>query len=88
MSDKVTEALRPSSKELDAQRIEIECVEPPKGGGEGDGYIVTVWPKPKKKDKEKEGNKSSPCCGSDWEPPVKRVFETEEATLDYIKKVL
>jgi len=40
-------ALRPTDKELDAERIEIECVEPPSGAGEG--YIVNVWPKGKGK---------------------------------------
>jgi hypothetical protein len=70
-------ALRPTEKELDAQRITIECVEPPNGGG--DGYIVTVCPKPSTK-KEKEAPYSV--------TEIKRVFASEEATLAYIKKVL
>lgn len=68
-----------SKKELDAQRIEIECVEPP--GGKNEGYVVQVWPKRKK---EKSGKNSL----ASYEEPVKRVFESEEATLAYLKKVL
>ena len=67
-----------SKKELDAQRIEIECVEPP--GGKNEGYVVQVWPKEKR---GKDG-KAMPK----YEPPIKRVFESEEATLAYLKKVL
>lgn len=77
-SDKTTEALRPSSKELDAQRIEIECVEPP--GGKAGGYIVMVYPK-REKTKSKKVDYG-------WVDPIKRVFESEEATLAYLKKVL
>ena len=79
-SDRVTEALRPTEKELDAQRIEIECVDPP--GGKAGGYIVNVYPKEKK---EKGKNGGSVCS---YQPPIKRVFESEAATLAYIKKVL
>lgn len=67
-----------SKKELDAQRIEIECVEPP--GGKNEGYVVQVWPKRRK---EKDGKN-----GLHYEEPIKRVFESEEATLAYLKKVL
>ena len=80
-SDRVTEALRPTEKELDAQRIEIECVDPPNGGG--DGYIVTVYPKPKKEKSTKSMQSIPSYC-----EPIKRVFESEAATLAYIKKVL
>ena len=75
---RIEEALRskPSKKELDAQRIEIECVEPPGGGN--DGYIVTVYPKRKQSKKN----------GIAYEEPIKRVFESEDATLEFLKKVL
>lgn len=73
----IERALRPTEKEVDAQRIVIECVEPPSGGGEG--YIVCVTPKPSTK-KEKE----APYNVTD----IKRVFESEEAVLAYLKKVL
>jgi hypothetical protein len=73
----VERALRPTEKEVDAQRITIECVEPPSSGG--GGYIVCVTPKPSTRKEEKE-----PYSVKD----IKRVFETEEATLAYIKKVL
>ena len=75
--DRTTAALRPSSKEIDAQKIEIECVEPP--GGKAGGYIVIVTPKATTK-KEKEKPWDMKC--------IKRVFETESATLAYLKKIL
>jgi len=80
-ADRITEALRPTEKELDAQRIEIECVEPP--GGKAGGYIVQVYPKRKEEKKNKKTDSPIGFC-----EPIKRVFETEEATLAYIKKVL
>ena len=75
--DRTTAALRPTSKEIDAQRITIECVEPPNGGG--DGYIVCVTPKPSSKKEKEEPYKIQ---------EIKRVFESEEATLAYLKQVL
>ena len=79
--DRVTAALRPSKKEIDARRIEIECVELP-GGGEG-GYIVTVCPKDKG---NKPGERHKMSEG--YLEPIKRVFEDEEDVLIYLKKVL
>jgi len=82
MSDRTTEILKgnsvnPTAKEIDAARITIECVEPPSGGG--DGYIVTVCPKPKSKEEKK----------NPWQvKEIRRVFESEESTLAYLKKVL
>lgn len=73
----IEKSLRPSSKEIDAERIEIECVEPP--GGKAGGYIVNVYPK--SKSKSKDGYPK-------FEKPIKRVFESEDATLAYLKKVL
>jgi hypothetical protein len=67
-------------KELDAQRIEIECVET--SDGKNDGYIVCVTPKDKKKDGKNKG------ATMEYRPPIKRVFESEESTLAYLKKVL
>ena len=66
-----------SAKELDAQRIEVECVEPP--GGQGEGYIVKVWPKNKRERGKHEVT---------YQEPITRVFDSEEKTLAYLKKVL
>jgi len=79
--DRITKALRPSSKEIDAHRIEIECVEPP--GGRDEGYIVNVCPK----SKSNEPGKSTKSIG-EYTNPIKRVFESKEAVLAYLKKVL
>jgi len=70
-----------TAKEVDARRIEIECVEPPGGGAEG--YIVCVTPKDKS---NKPGERSKGNLG--WVEPIKRVFESEEAVIEYLKKVL
>lgn len=71
-----------TAKEIDARRIEIECVEPPGGGAEG--YIVTVCPK----DKNSEPGKTHKGGGMSYTEPIKRVFESEEAVIEYLKKVL
>jgi hypothetical protein len=68
-----------SKREIDAQRIEIECVDTPNGKDEG--YIVSVTPK------EKKGGKGSPST-MEYRPPIKRVFESKAATLAYLEKAL
>lgn len=68
-----------TEKEKDAQRITIECVEPPGGGAEG--YIVCVEPKTVKPGAKHKG-------GMGWVEPIKRVFESKQATIAYLMKVL
>ncbi len=67
-----------TEKEKDAQRIEIECVEPPGGGA--DGYIVTVYPK--------EGKPGTKEKHNGWMRPIKRVFESKQSAIGYVMKVL
>jgi len=68
-----------TEKEKDAQRITIECVEPPGGGAEG--YIVCVEPKTTKPGKTHKGPYT-------YTEPIKRVFESKQATIGYLMKVL
>ncbi len=78
-SRELTETLKGvTEKERDAERIEIECVEPP---GEGqEGYIVMVFPK-----QGKPGQKDK---SPGWVRPIKRVFASKQTTIAYIMKVL
>lgn len=77
MSDRITEALRPSKKEHEAKRIEIECVELP--NGEDGGYIVCVTPRDRS---NKPGEKHKNSVG--WTEPIKRVFRNEKEVLKYL----
>lgn len=73
----IAAALRPSSEEKRAQRIEICCVETK--DGVGDGYKVCVSPKPKKRK-----GKDFPS----YEPPAERIFASKSDLISYLMKVL
>lgn len=73
----------PSASEMDAQRVEIECVEPPKGS-QGAGYVVTVTPKTKETAPGKT-QKEPPYA---YTNPVKRVFKSPKEVLDYLDTIL
>ncbi len=70
-----------SKKEVDARRIEIECLELPGGGN--DEYIVTVTPKTKENEPGVEHKGPSRSM-----EPIKRVFKSEEEVVEYLKKVI
>jgi hypothetical protein len=73
-------ALRPTEKELDAKRIEIECNETE--GRDREDYTVRVCPKSKGKSKDGFAK---------YQEPIVTSFAGRGATeklLDYIKKVL
>lgn len=73
----------PSSKEMDAKRIEIQCIDPPKAGEtEGAGYIVTVTPKTKE---DKPGKMHK---GFGYIEPIQRVFSSSDELIGYLSKIL
>lgn len=67
-------ALRPTSEESNAERIEICCVD--NKDGIGDGYKVCVSPKRKK------------SKTYSYEPPKERIFGTKSELITYLLKVL
>ncbi len=75
----------PSSKEMEAQSVSIECIDPPKSGeGEGEGYIVTVCPKTPES-KPGKTQKSPPYV---YTNPIRRVFKTPADVISYLDKIL
>lgn len=81
--EKKPEPKKEAEEKREARRITIECVE--NEDGSGDGYIVT-WEN-KLTAAEKKKNKEGTCspCSMEGMDDNKRVFESEEATLEFVK---